>query len=203
MAGFMWCLKELIFPDPNWQRPATFFQHLVALGAILLPYWYPAFSINYNRTEASYPLIAFCISMHTVGVVLMMASDTQKYFVLKAKKGLISNGWFGICRNTNYLGEMMIYASYAALSQGERDNCIERDQHKPWKLSNNAICFPAVCHHIHSNRRDFLVHRHICLDSLVWEKHVQKGSFVREEERRRRVHGEEWLDYPEIILTNI
>ena len=47
----------------------------------------------------------------------MMASDTQKYFVLKVQKGLISDGWFGICRNTNYLGEMLIYASYAALSR--------------------------------------------------------------------------------------
>jgi len=113
----MWCLKEMIFPDPNWQRQVTFFQHLVGLGAVLGPYWYFAYSIASNRTQASYPLIAFCITFHTVGVVLMMAADTQKYFVLKAKKGLISNGWFAKCRNTNYLGEMMIYGSYAALSQ--------------------------------------------------------------------------------------
>lgn len=115
--GMLWCLKECIFPDPNWQRPATLFQHIVALGACLLPYWYFAWSINSNRTDASLPLIAGCIMCHTLGVVLMMAADTQKFFVLKAKKGLIKNGWFGICRNTNYLGEMMIYGSYAALSQ--------------------------------------------------------------------------------------
>ena len=47
-----------------------------------------------------------------------------KYFVLKAKKGLISDGWFAICRNTNYLGEMMIYSSYAALSQDYISWCI-------------------------------------------------------------------------------
>ena len=46
-----------------------------------------------------------------------MAADTQKYFVLKERRGLISDGWFARCRNTNYLGEMMLYASYALLSQ--------------------------------------------------------------------------------------
>ena len=37
-------------------------------------------------------------------------------------KCLINNGWFYRCRNTNYLGEMMIYSSYALLSQ----------HHIPW-----------------------------------------------------------------------
>lgn len=115
--GMMWCLKELIFPDPNWQKPVTVFQHLVGLAACLLPYWYMAWSVNYYRTDASFPRIAFCIWLHTVGNVLMMASDTQKFFVLKAKKGLIKDGWFAKCRNTNYLGEIMIYGSYACLSQ--------------------------------------------------------------------------------------
>lgn len=46
----------------------------------------------------------------------MMASDSQKYFTLKYKKGLINDGWFKIIRNTNYLGEMMIYLTYAMIS---------------------------------------------------------------------------------------
>ena len=53
-----------------------------------------------------------------------MASDTQKYFVLKLKRGLISDGWFARCRNTNYLGEMMLYSSYAILSQDIVSFCI-------------------------------------------------------------------------------
>ena len=42
----------------------------------------------------------------------------------KVKKGLISNGWFKYCRNTNYLGEMMIYGTYAILSQDAISWCI-------------------------------------------------------------------------------
>ncbi|GMH87277.1 hypothetical protein TrST_g6481 [Triparma strigata] len=115
--GMLWCLKEIVFPDPSWQRHVTLVDHLMAFGAVLGPYWYFPYSIMSKRTDASMQLIALCISMHTLGCVLMMASDTQKYFVLKVKKSLIDDGWFGVCRNTNYLGEMMIYGSYAALTQ--------------------------------------------------------------------------------------
>lgn len=108
---------QIVFPDPSWQRHVSLIDHLMAFGAVLGPYWYFPYSIMSKRTDASMQLIAFCVSMHTLGCVLMMASDTQKYFTLKIKKGLINNGWFGICRNTNYLGEMMIYGSYAALTQ--------------------------------------------------------------------------------------
>jgi steroid 5-alpha reductase family enzyme len=44
-----------------------------------------------------------------------MARSFQKYFVLRARKGLITDGLFMLCRNPNYLGEMMIYGSFAGL----------------------------------------------------------------------------------------
>jgi len=55
--------------------------------------------------------------MYAIGVVLMMAADTQKYYMLQLRQGLITEGWFARCRNTNYLGEMMLYSSFALLSQ--------------------------------------------------------------------------------------
>ena len=60
-----------------------------------------------------------CIALHTIGCVTMMASDTQKHFVLKEKKKLIIDGWFSKSRNINYLGEMMIYFSYALLGNSK------------------------------------------------------------------------------------
>ena len=45
----------------------------------------------------------------------MMVSDSQKYFILKYRPGLIENGMFKYIRHPNYLGEMMIYASYALM----------------------------------------------------------------------------------------
>jgi len=91
--GMLWCLKEMIFPDMSWQKPTMILSHVIALVCVLAPYWYFAWSINSKNTEASYALAAACNSVHTLGCVLMMAADSQKHYVLKAKKGLITDGW--------------------------------------------------------------------------------------------------------------
>ena len=59
--------------------------------------------------------LALAIGMHTLGVVLMMAADAQKYFTLKVRRGLIEDGLFARIRHPNYLGEMMLYAAYAVV----------------------------------------------------------------------------------------
>ena len=47
----------------------------------------------------------------------MVGSDAQKYFTLQNKKGLITEGFFKITRNPNYLGEIMIYLSFGLVCQ--------------------------------------------------------------------------------------
>jgi hypothetical protein len=42
-------------------------------------------------------------------------SDLQKYYVIKYKKGLITDGFFKMTRNPNYLGEVLIYNSFAII----------------------------------------------------------------------------------------
>ena len=57
--------------------------------------------------------IVSVLMTYTIGLVTMMVSDAQKYYTLKYKKGLIADGMFKITRNPNYLGEVMIYLSFA------------------------------------------------------------------------------------------
>lgn len=45
----------------------------------------------------------------------MIMSDLQKYYVIKYRKGLITDGFFKMTRNPNYLGEVMIYNSFAII----------------------------------------------------------------------------------------
>jgi steroid 5-alpha reductase family enzyme len=47
------------------------------------------------------------------GMVLMLGADAQKNFLTKQKPGLITNGYFKWTRSPNYIGEMLIYSSFA------------------------------------------------------------------------------------------
>ncbi|MFK8012758.1 MAG: isoprenylcysteine carboxylmethyltransferase family protein, partial [Marinicellaceae bacterium] len=46
---------------------------------------------------------------------IMMVADAQKYYTLKYKKGLITDGVHKYIRHPNYLGEIMIYGSFALM----------------------------------------------------------------------------------------
>jgi hypothetical protein len=50
-----------------------------------------------------------------LGVAIMLSADAQKYFTLRQRRGLITDGLFARMRHPNYLGEMMVYAAYALL----------------------------------------------------------------------------------------
>jgi steroid 5-alpha reductase family enzyme len=54
----------------------------------------------------------------------MIAADAQKYFTLRLQPGLITHGMFRYIRHPNYLGEMMIYGSFALMvCTGNRSLC--------------------------------------------------------------------------------
>ena len=113
--GLLWLLKEKIFPDPYFKEKVNFLTSVT--GFIFLgSYWVaPYILISSPKTVPDF-LIAASISINIIGVFLHFASDTQKYFSLKLKKDLIKEGFFKNVRNTNYLGEILIYLSFAILS---------------------------------------------------------------------------------------
>ena len=45
----------------------------------------------------------------------MIAADAQKYFTLRVRSGLITDGMYRFVRHPNYLGEMLIYISFALM----------------------------------------------------------------------------------------
>ena len=114
--GLCWLLKDLAFPDPNWEKKVTlagaFNMWALALGL----YWLAPILIVTQRLEAPTWLLFLATVIYVMGVVLMMGSDAQKYFTLRAKRGLITDGFFARIRHTNYLGEMMLYGSFALVA---------------------------------------------------------------------------------------
>jgi protein-S-isoprenylcysteine O-methyltransferase Ste14 len=115
--GFLWNMKTLAFPDKSHQQ-------LISLGsnipvfAVLFAYWYIAYMMATGQSEQNPSLerVFWSILVYSMGVCCMIATDAQKYFCLMHKRHLVDYGMFAHCRNPNYLGEMMLYSSFAILS---------------------------------------------------------------------------------------
>jgi protein-S-isoprenylcysteine O-methyltransferase Ste14 len=118
--GIAWFIKDMAFPDPGWQKRITIGGGLVAFGSVLFWYWVFGWLLISGVSQPDYPLspgawYAICISLCIVGSVIMIAADAQKYFTLRERPGLITDGMFRHVRHPNYLGEMMIYGSFALM----------------------------------------------------------------------------------------
>ena len=118
--GLVWLLKDMVFPDPNWQGRATLGGCLYT-GAGLAAYWAIGWVLISGTSNPAYPLpdaawFALCTTLYVAGAILMFGSDAQKFVQLRARRGLITNGLFTYVRHPNYLGEMLIYGSFGLLA---------------------------------------------------------------------------------------
>ena len=119
--GLVWFLKDMAFPDPAWQHRIKIGGAINSFLFVLGPYWLFGWLLISGTSQANYPLpddawFALCISLCMFGSALMIAADAQKYFTLRLKKGLIQDGVHTYIRHPNYLGEIMIYASFALMA---------------------------------------------------------------------------------------
>ncbi|KAI8612857.1 hypothetical protein BC830DRAFT_1170717 [Chytriomyces sp. MP71] len=114
--GILWIVKDRLFPDPQWEANVPI-ESTILTATIMTTYLAADYLCISRFVEVTPFFAASCIAMHSIGMVLMMGTDTQRHFQLKYKKGLISDGWMSKSRNTNYLGETMIYGSYFLMSQ--------------------------------------------------------------------------------------
>ena len=116
--GLVWILKDMIFPDGKWQAGVTLGGGLMAILGVLGPYWVAPWLLispvlGLLHVGAGWIGMTVAIFIYVLGLAFMLAADAQKYYTLKHHKGLITTGMFAIIRHPNYLGEMMIYGSFA------------------------------------------------------------------------------------------
>ena len=114
--GFLWILKSRYFGDKNWEREVSLGYGLFTWFGLSM-YWVSPWLIVSGRAHAIAPwMLCICISMYSFGVFLHFASDMQKYMSLAHRRGtLLTEGLWGLCRNPNYLGELMIYLGFSLL----------------------------------------------------------------------------------------
>ncbi|MES2127470.1 MAG: DUF1295 domain-containing protein [Pseudomonadota bacterium] len=114
--GWCWLVKDFSARDAQFNKPVTIGAACSLYGLYGIWIWGLPWLFLTRQVAPSNTLLAACITMHTLGVVIMVAADLQKTFTLRLKKGLISDGLFAYTRNPNFLGEIMIYASYVLLA---------------------------------------------------------------------------------------
>lgn len=114
--GVAWIIKDHVFPDPGWQRTATVPSGLLAFFAVLGPYWLAPWLLISRDVQQPPWLLAAATFTYALGLTLMIGSDAQKHYTLACRRGLITTGFFAAVRHPNYLGEMLIYGSFAALA---------------------------------------------------------------------------------------
>ena len=81
-------------------------------------YWISTWIIMSTPVENSPMFLGIIVTIFAMGVFFHYAADMQKHAYLKLSPGnLITDGLMAKCRNTNYFGELLIYLSFAFISQ--------------------------------------------------------------------------------------
>jgi protein-S-isoprenylcysteine O-methyltransferase Ste14 len=113
--GILWVIKSRVFPDKQWEQPASLAFGLAAWAGLSL-YWVTPWLITSRDIVVPSWYLALCVSMHVFGIFLHFASDMQKYTALALRPGLITTGLFARTRNPNYLGELLVYLGFTMLA---------------------------------------------------------------------------------------
>lgn len=115
--GVLWVLKSRYFGDKSWDRPASLAWGIIVAWGGLTVYWVAPWLLVLRDVQAPPPYLALCILLYALGVFLHFASDMQKHMWLQLRPGeLLTTGLWARVRNPNYLGELLIYLSFALLA---------------------------------------------------------------------------------------
>ena len=114
--SLLWLIKQELYPDRRFDQRQPI---AIAILFIFIPlagyYLAPFLLISQHVTLPPY-VIGGVLCLYIVGIFLHYVGDAQKYYTLRYHKGLIQEGLFSKTRNPNYLGEILIYVSFAILS---------------------------------------------------------------------------------------
>jgi steroid 5-alpha reductase family enzyme len=114
--SLLWLLKQRTYRDLRFDERRPLWFGLLFVFLPLATYYVAAYLLISRHISVPPALVGLAVFVFTIGVFLHFVSDAQKYYTLQLRKGLIREGLFRRMRNPNYLGEILIYLSYATLS---------------------------------------------------------------------------------------
>lgn len=127
--GLLWFMKHCSFPDQTFEQYQTIGSAAflcVLLGAYCVPAYLLSTGQCYNfdaeseQWEEPTKLRRYgSMSMYIIGICLTLVSDCQKTMTLthvSKRPYLISSGLFASSRSPNYFGEILLYSSFATIT---------------------------------------------------------------------------------------
>lgn len=115
--GYLWVVKSRVFPDKSWERVVPLREGLVTWAGLSLYFVTPWLIVSGNANSVEPWFVALCISIFSVGVFFHFVADMQKHVSMQLRPGaLITEGLWGVVRNPNYFGELLIYLGFSLLA---------------------------------------------------------------------------------------
>jgi len=114
--SLLWLIKHSLYPDRRFDEKQPLWIGTLFIFLPLAGYYIAPYLLISRHIKLPPYLISLVLFLYTIGVFLHYVSDAQKYYILQLRKGLIQEGLFSRTRNPNYLGEILIYVSYAMMS---------------------------------------------------------------------------------------
>ncbi len=114
--SLLWLMKQSMYPDRRFEVRRPVWIGFLFVFLPLAGYYVAPYLIASRHVSLPAPAIAAIVSLYTFGIFFHYVGDAQKYFTLRAGPALITDGLFSRVRNPNYMGEIMIYCAFAALS---------------------------------------------------------------------------------------
>jgi len=112
----LWLIKERIYPDRRFQETQPLWIGVLFVFLPLAGYYIAPYLLISRHVVLPPVVVGLATSIYTFGIFLHYVSDAQKFYTLRLRPGLIEDGLFARTRNPNYLGEILIYGTYALLS---------------------------------------------------------------------------------------
>lgn len=112
----LWLIKERLYPDRRFQDVQPVWIGIVFVFLPLAAYYIAPYLLISRHVTLKPIILAGAIILYTFGIFLHYVADAQKFYTLQLQTGLIEDGLFSRTRNPNYLGEILIYTSFAILS---------------------------------------------------------------------------------------
>jgi steroid 5-alpha reductase family enzyme len=114
--SLLWLIKQALYPDRRFDQRQPLVIAILFIFVPLAGYYLAPFLLISQQVTLPPYVIGGALCLYIIGIFLHYVGDAQKYYTLRYHRGLIQEGLFSRTRNPNYLGEILIYVSFAILA---------------------------------------------------------------------------------------